>query len=283
MSYGTYEFKNHFSESNNLQVIVCGFLLFTVTALDYITGFEISFFIFYSFPIALASWYGSRYFGIMTAMTCIIGWAWADYFSGHDYSHPLIPYWNGMTRLFFFIFIAIAVRQMKEKFDMEVRNSTIDSMTKLLNSRGFFSQAHSLHNLLKRENQCFTLAYVDLDNFKKVNDTMGHSEGDNVLISVARTMKTSLRKSDIICRMGGDEFVLLLPNTNESQAKIALSKLKSDLDQTSSENDWPVGYSIGAGVYSAKDFELERAIKQSDALMYDIKKSGKGRVTIVDY
>lgn len=283
MAYETLQLKNRFSESNIMQVALCGLLLITVTTLDYVTGFEISFFIFYSFPIALASWYGSRYFGIMTAMICIICWVYADYFSGHTYSHPIIPYWNGMTRLFFFVFIAIAIRQMKEKYDLEVKNSTIDSMTKLLNSRGFFAQAYALHSLLKREKRHFAVAYIDLDNFKAVNDTMGHNEGDNVLIAVSNGLKNSLRKSDIICRLGGDEFVIFLPNTDEEQCYTALQKLKTELDYIAEENKWPVGFSIGAGVYDPQNYELDEAIQKSDALMYDIKKSGKGRVTVVEF
>ncbi len=275
--------KNYFSKSNALQIIICGFLVLVVTSLDLLTGFEISFFIFYSVPIALASWYGSRHFGIITALICIVGWAIADYFAGHSYSHPLIPFWNGATRLVFFIFMAIAIRQMKDKYEMEVRNSTIDSMTGILNSRGFYAHARAIFHLLKREKQSFTLAYIDVDNFKKVNDTMGHAEGDNVLIKIAVGLSQSLRASDVTCRMGGDEFVIFLPKTNEEQARIALEKLKSDLDKIALDHQWPIGFSIGAGTYDSAVIDLDAAIHQSDALMYEIKKSGKGRVTIIDY
>lgn len=263
--------------------MICALLIMLVTTLDYITGFEVSFFIFYSVPIILASWYLGRKYGIITAFTCIVGWAVADYLAGHTYSHPFIPYWNGTSRLVFFIFMAVSVREMKEKYEMEIRNSTIDSMTNILNSRGFYLHVRSLFNLLKRDKHCFTLAYIDVDNFKHVNDTMGHAEGDAVLIDIASTMKKTIRSSDIACRMGGDEFVIFLPKTNKEQAAIALNNLKTALDDMASERAWPIGFSVGAGVYDSTDIDLDAALNQSDNLMYTVKKSGKGRVTITDY
>ncbi|MFA4915140.1 MAG: GGDEF domain-containing protein [Syntrophales bacterium] len=97
----------------------------------------------------------------------------------------------------------------------------------------------------QRHKHPFTVTYFDLDNFKTVNDRFGHSMGDNVLCTVVRYAKTHLRKMDIVARLGGDEFAFLLPETDQVQARVAISKIQISLLDEMYRNDWPVTFSIG--------------------------------------
>ncbi len=262
--------------------LICFFLLGIIGFLDFVTGYEISFFIFYALPIWLATWYGGRKSGLLFAFICIIGWLIADFMTGHDYSHPLIPYWNAAIRLGFFVMTAIALDNVKEKLRLEELQADFDGLTGLLNGRGFRERAAILFPLLRREQQPYAIAFIDVDNFKHVNDTKGHAEGDLVLKKVAATMRNSLRASDMLSRLGGDEFVILLPRTGAQQTETVLTQLKNALDQTARDAGWPIGFSIGAGIFDSTGTEIENALSAADALMYDVKKSGKGKIVLKD-
>ena len=124
----------------------------------------------------------------------------------------------------------------------------------------------------------FSLAYIDIDNFKRVNDTLGHSRGDELLITVAKTLKRSLRKTDLVARIGGDEFACLFPETEINAAKEAYTKAKESLSNEMSKNSWPVTFSVGVVTFDKTPEDLKKAIKIADELMYSIKNAEKNNV-----
>ncbi|MBI4030688.1 MAG: GGDEF domain-containing protein [Proteobacteria bacterium] len=130
---------------------------------------------------------------------------------------------------------------------------------------------------LKREGYAYALAFIDVDNFKQVNDTKGHAEGDRILTEVARIMKDSLRESDMVARLGGDEFIIFLPRADAEKSKSVLRALKEKLDSVVRENDWPIGFSIGTGVFDG-GLPIETAIIKADTMMYQAKKNGKNSI-----
>lgn len=274
---------DQFYRQNSLLLhAVCTALIAVVAMLDYLTGFEVSFFMFYALPIWVATWYQGLKVGIIYALIALIGWSLSAYYTDHHFSHPLIPYWNGGMRLGFFLFSAFTLNALNEKIRVESYNADYDILTGLLNARGFFERADIVHELLKRKNEAFALAYIDIDNFKKVNDTMGHHEGDHILQATGKIMKSAFRASDLTCRMGGDEFVVMLPRLNDGDLSRILHTLKDKLDSVSAEHDWPIGYSIGAQLFDSGQSDIKQAVQAADSLMYEVKKSGKGRVTIAE-
>lgn len=121
----------------------------------------------------------------------------------------------------------------------------------------------------------FTLAYIDLDNFKMVNDSSGHAAGDQVLRVVVDTLKRNIRGSDVIARLGRDEFAVLFLESGKQNVRIIVEKLAGCVDHAMKKNGWPVTFSIGAMTFG-RDFprDLQEMITAADRLMYEAKARG---------
>jgi diguanylate cyclase (GGDEF)-like protein len=117
-----------------------------------------------------------------------------------------------------------------------------------------------------------------LDNFKQINDRFGHAIGDSLLRVVAETITSNLRRTDIVARMGGDEFVVLFPETNQESARVAITKLRDSLLKTMEQNKWNVTFSIGAITFNSFNATADELLRQVDELMYMVKAHGKNNI-----
>jgi len=165
-----------------------------------------------------------------------------------------------------------------EKSNEQLKHSSLyDELTGIPNRRLLYAQLDNIIDLARRNNKKFTLLYLDLDDFKTVNDEWGHATGDVVLREVARAMKGCLRKSDILARMGGDEFSVLLPETQEKKnIETIVEKIFGTIEPGFLIYDQPVyvGVSIGASIFEADNTSAERLIMQADEAMYQAKRYG---------
>jgi diguanylate cyclase (GGDEF)-like protein len=123
-----------------------------------------------------------------------------------------------------------------------------------------------------------TVAYIDLDNFKTVNDQLGHRTGDELLIAVVSAIRSHIRATDVLARFGGDEFVILLPDTPGEAAFKFLTKMHDNLDQIMALKQWPVSFSIGVVTYCNVPSTVDEVIRNADELMYTVKHGGKNRL-----
>ena len=259
-------------------------LVAIIAAANYAAGYEITISIFYLIPIALATWYGSYRLGVFFSLLSAFIWYMVDtVFSGHPYSHSLIPYWNTGVRLALFLATTLFLTLFQSKLNNEKTLSRTDSLTGVMNGRGFTELAEKMFELSERHGRSTTFAYIDLDNFKQVNDELGHSEGDRVLRSVGETFLQSVRRTDVVGRLGGDEFAIVLPETNESGAKLMLEKLSVELSNAMHKHNWPVSFSIGVVTFNLPPYNLDEAIKTGDALMYRVKQNGKNNILFENY
>ena len=127
-------------------------------------------------------------------------------------------------------------------------------------------------------NYYISIVYIDLDNFKEVNDSLGHKEGDEVLRTAAQTLKNNVRDIDVIARLGGDEFGILIPDLDYEEAKKAIIRLKSTLDNIMCNRKWNVTASIGAVTCPKGACSVDSLIKMADNLMYEVKSNGKNGI-----
>lgn len=158
-----------------------------------------------------------------------------------------------------------------------------DSLTSLANLRHFKA---NLDNEIERcaRHQCpFALVYFDLDNFKPINDEMGHAEGDRVLRTVASVLKQRIRIGDMAARLGGDEFAILLPDTGVSGAQEFTRAISQALDAAMGSRRWPVSFSIGVATFVQPPPDPNLALQFVDELMYQAKESGKGKTEFRSY
>jgi diguanylate cyclase (GGDEF)-like protein len=212
--------------SQRSKVAVCFLLVLAISLLDHVTGSEISFSIFYLAPISLASWFLGLASGQMLAIFSGIVWLAVDYTAGNVYSHTLIPIWNGFVRLGFFSITAYLLASLHSRLEREEELARADGLTGLMNTRAFKEQSARFFALAARHGRPTVVRYVDLDNFKTLNDSLGHSEGDRVLKIVAEAIRDSFRRSDLLARLEGDEFAVLLPDADLATAKSAFSKFR---------------------------------------------------------
>jgi diguanylate cyclase (GGDEF)-like protein len=152
-----------------------------------------------------------------------------------------------------------------------------------VNSRVFYDLLQTEINRSQRYKDPFTIAYIDLDNFKTVNDDFGHTTGDQVLRFVVDQVKKHLRKTDVVARLGGDEFVLLLPETNQESAQIVLAKFQRDILAEMQQNNWPVTLSIGVLTCIDAPQAIEEVVRMVDGLMYSVKRGSKNGIEYATY
>lgn len=246
--------------------------------LDFLVGPHISFSVFYTLPIMLSAWYGGKRVGLVIAISSAVIWFAADMAAGQQYTNILIPVWNTLVRLSFFLIILWLLLIVNEKLALEESLADTDPLTGLANRRFFLEQLEREYARVQRYPEPFTIAYFDLDNFKYVNDTMGHDVGDELLLTVANTLKSSIRGSDFAARLGGDEFAVLFPMLEKDAVSSVLETLPDTLLKAMGENNWPVTFSIGAVTFSEVMSTSRDMVKQVDDLMYQVKKSGKNSI-----
>ena len=163
----------------------------------------------------------------------------------------------------------------------EVKSLAIrDGLTGLYNYRHFREVLAHQVEVSRRYGRPLSLLFLDIDNFKGINDTRGHPEGDLVLKALANFLQTQVRQADVLCRYGGEEFVALLPQTSWTQAYLLAERLREGIAQTAiplSGGDIHITVSIGGATRTAA-MEGEDLVKAADAALYRAKQSGKNCV-----
>lgn len=253
-------------------------LIFLIGIVDFLSGPQFSVTIFYIFPIAICAWHCQRKVSISYAFLAAIVWLVSDKFSSPVYSHFLVPYWNSTTRIFTYLIIVYLLSGYREQLAVEENLADTDSLTGALNHRAFKEKVVYEIERLRRFQRPFSVAYIDLDNFKFVNDTMGHAVGDLLLKKVIEVMKSNTRVIDTVARIGGDEFAVILTDTGQVASCEAIEKLRSLLLSAMQASNWPVTFSIGIVTCEDVPDSMEQIVNFADGLMYSVKKSGKNRI-----
>jgi len=256
-------------------LIGCIGLVLLLGTADYLSGFEFSFSLFYLVPVAITAWYINRNCAFIIAGLSSIVWHFSNSLAGQLYSNPAIGLWNAFVRLAYFGIISLLLVYLKKSIQRERDLSSLDFLTGITNSRAFYSHANLEIARAKRYGHPFTVAYIDLDNFKQINDKFGHTVGDLVLKIVAGTIQTNLRQTDIVARLGGDEFAIFLPESDPDSATISINKVRSLLINSMKENNWEVTFSIGVITFREFSFSIDEMIRKADELMYSVKGNGK--------
>ncbi|HBY84908.1 MAG TPA: GGDEF domain-containing protein, partial [Colwellia sp.] len=178
-----------------------------------------------------------------------------------------------ITLLISFI-IVLYVRRIHLKLD---KLASHDDLTDLPNRRCFHEELAKLLLLKERNNSQLSLVFIDIDNFKYVNDTKGHDVGDKVLISLAKTLNSNVRKSDFVARWGGEEFIILLIDSDINQAQIIAEQLRSQVAQSNQLAQYAQQQvTISLGVTSANEKDnADTILKRADLALYKAKSAGK--------
>lgn len=242
---------------------------------DALTGSVFGFSLFYLLPIYLSTWFGGKGSGILVSFASALMWFLDNRFIGdRTYPHFFMPYWDTIVKLGFYLTIVFLESALKDA----MARATIDPLTSVGN-RSFFYGASALEiKRIERYKRPFTVAYLDIDNFKRVNDVYGHSTGDLLLKEVSKTVAHNIRSTDIFARLGGDEFALLLTETDAEAARNILPKLQKKMINAVAKHNWPVKFSIGAVTFFIPPSSVDDMIGRADTIMYSAKKKGKNLI-----
>jgi diguanylate cyclase (GGDEF)-like protein len=255
--------------------VICLLVALFLGFLDYISGYELSFSIFYLLPVSIAAWYIGLEAGILLSIVSAAIWQISNYFAGEVFTNPAIPYWNTITRLGFFIIVTILLNRLRKTLAHEKSQASSDFLTGVLNSRAFDQIVTSEIQRSTRYGHPISLAYIDIDNFKVVNDEFGHSTGDALLRTVSGTIHVNLRASDYVARLGGDEFAILMTETGAEAGLSVVTRMQARLEEQMQEKHWPVTTSVGLVTCLKPPLSADRLIQLADEQMYFCKRGGK--------
>jgi len=182
------------------------------------------------------------------------------------------------------------VRQKQELEKMQIELKLLasqDFLTKLYNRRYFTEASVFILDLAKRNKTESSVIMIDIDDFKNINDTYGHTIGDKVIVELSKLLQEQTRKSDILSRWGGEEFIILLPNTNSAGAKVLAEKMRQSIgnillsDDLKKEIDIHFTISLGISeVDRAVDVNIENVINRADKALYEAKNTGKNKTCV---
>lgn len=233
----------------------------------------LTFAVLYLVPISFFTWFIGLRSGITTALASALLLLLFDLSHGSR-AHP---YWDTVMNVGMFTFIVFILAEVRGLYERERGVSRTDGLTGVLNRRAFMEALEREIARHRRFPRPLTVAYLDVDNFKGINDSHGHAAGDELLRIIAESVTISIRDVDSVGRLGGDEFAILMPETDGNASKVAVRKVETRLKQMAA-NRWPVTFSIGVMTFETVPHSAEEMIRLSDELMYSVKQTGKNRV-----
>jgi diguanylate cyclase (GGDEF)-like protein len=250
-------------------------------------------FIFYAYQVVLIHRFGephfsSKFFGTLMFLQSVVvltrgilalymGSEHANLLTVGPFQSIYLATAHFMILLLAVGFMAVATRRLQTILE---RRSTLDPLTQVLNRRGFADIYAKEHALMLRESTAMTMLSIDLDYFKKINDRYGHAAGDRVLIDVAEVIGKALRVSDHVARFGGEEFIVLLPNTGLDRARHIAQRIQTALREPHGQGLPACTVSIGIACQASADENLDGILMRADKALYSAKELGRDRIEI---
>jgi len=255
-------------------------LLAACAALDYLAGVEINLIALYLVPVFVATWNLGRGPGIALALASAALSTAGDIAAGATYRNALVPWTMALLWAALFAVFVLVLTQLKRALEREKALARVDPLTGVANRRYFLELLGVELSRARRSGRALTVAYVDLDNFKQVNDELGHHAGDELLKTVARTMRGRLRVTDSIGRMGGDEFAICLPETGADAAEVVLADVRQQVVAAVASGTPVVTLSLGAVACPTPPDSVEALLQRADQALYGAKRNGKNQIRL---
>lgn len=249
-----------------------------IVAADSVSAYELSLSSFYLLVILGVGWFCGLPWAALFAFLSMFAQVEMGRLNESAVVDPVYFYVSNGNRLIAYLMVAWLISIIRTLYRRENEMARFDYLTGLLNKLGFDEQLRVEIARHRRDGNPFAVAYIDCDNFKSVNDTLGHAAGDTVLKAIAGMSRAHLRATDTIARLGGDEFAVILPCTGEFAALQAMNKLRKVLRSVNDKNRCQVTFSIGVGVFLDAPESVDSVISFSDEIMYQVKTAGKNKV-----
>ncbi|MBV8656722.1 MAG: GGDEF domain-containing protein [Burkholderiales bacterium] len=250
-----------------------------ILALDLATNVQIQVETLYFFPLAVAALQlPSTLEAMLFAVSIVVCRQFVSEIEGFVYASQL--YWfialanTAMTSL---LTVALA-RQIRRYYSQTVNLAMTDALTGIANRRVLMDSIEREIGRLSRHRGMFSIVMIDVDDFKRINDTMGHKAGDALLKMVADDICSTIRRTDVACRLGGDEFALMLVESNREDSSRICAKLSDTIRAHSIQRGFETTVSIGCITFDTPPENAEEALSQTDKMLYIAKGNGKACV-----
>jgi diguanylate cyclase (GGDEF)-like protein len=266
--------------ARDLLVVLLGLALVAgVACLDYAGGAKLLLSIFYLLPVMMVSWWtGSTLYGLLVALASAAAGPVVAYLLDFRAVSLPVSLWNNGVRLTVFCVVLYLLHRTRRLNAKLAELALSDELTGLANLRAFRRLAAQEIERSARYDHELSLAYVDIDHFKDINDGRGHLEGDRVLQALAGIARATARTSDTVARIGGDEFVILMPETGSEAAGAVATRLLAVVLKGAGRDRLSVTCSIGLASFLAPPATVELMLAAADRLMYAAKAAGGNAV-----
>jgi diguanylate cyclase (GGDEF)-like protein len=269
-----YQWVENRSDHEKITAVVATFLL--LIAADLLLGLHQAWKHVYYLPIWFAAWFLPRSGAMAIAL---IASAWlivSPYLRGEPYTAGLIL--GLMVALTFFHFGGLSLSFLRDVFNRERRRARFDGLTDCLNATGLYEEGNKALSELRENFKPFAVVYLDLDNFKQLNDSMGHLRADEALVEIGKALCDHTRERDFVARMGGDEFVIWLNYIGPDLAFVITRRLYEVIEQVSKDGNWGLSASLGCVAFSKCPLSVHAALQAADDCMYRAKTTGKSKI-----
>lgn len=246
----------------------CGLIGISVS--DYFTHstYLLEFSPFYLVPVSFFSWFIGKRVGLAVAILSVV----SSFVVRVRDAPNGVAYWDALILSTLYIAATLMIVQLKRLYERERDLSRVDPLTRIGNRRALFEAASQARSLAERTQAPLSVCYVDVDNFKWVNDQLGHTTGDQVLALTATTLARALRPSDVVARVGGDEFAVLLPGMHQNDAARIMRRAAEQLQSAMEQHGWRVTFSIGISSFHPPLASVLEMLAEADKAMYVEKK-----------
>ena len=261
-------------QSKTKILLLATFLFLLDEYIDYRTGPELNVSFFHLVPLFLIVWNSGFVPGFIYSFFCSLVIFFVTIQPA--FTRPTsLEISNALANLVFFVAFSAVLSQLKKYLEKVTFMAEVDGLTNLLNARSFYQRADQEVRSSAQSGQPFTVLYIDVDNFKEMNDSFGHIAGDEILKSIGKILNAHFRKNDLRARIGGDEFAVFLPGLSKEEATIEIPQFHSFLNQALRENKGAMTCSLGAVTFLHAPASAKDALHEADMLMYRVKMRGK--------
>jgi diguanylate cyclase (GGDEF)-like protein len=252
-------------------------MLLLVILLKLAAGSNVGFAAVALLPVAYLTWFVSRRAGVIASVAAATGLFLSNSLMLHRYATAGIDFWNASMDLLVFLSVSWSLSETKRQYVRVQQLAREDPLTGLLNRRAFIDAMRLEIRRAQRQHTSITLAYIDLDNFKALNDARGHGAGDRCLKAVASTLRRSIRDTDLAARLGGDEFAVLLTAATVA-APTVLADVANAVRNVDNGACPRTSLSVGAATFTNPGDDPQALLQAADDLLYRAKHEGKNRL-----
>ncbi len=251
-----------------LLTIFAFLLVLTIGSLDLTAGYnKVSIAFLYLFPIIMITWYEGGIPAAIISIFSAITWSIAETASGSVHPHVAISIWNTVMVFGMFSIVAYSFATIKRLMIKERAYSGNDGLTHVPNAAAFYEEGQREVKRAARYKRPLTLARLEINDYNRITGTLGWSMGESMVLAVTETVMKTLRTTDIVAKLDTHEFAILMPETGNQDAEVAVYKVQDHLSDMVKQNDWPVTFSIGVVTCTAPACTIDELIAMAGDLM----------------